>query len=344
MNNILSKYQELKEFISSSMRMSHIYQPVMLIELLKRKNCSATVEQIAKQILNRDLSQIEYYSKIVKEMPGKVLTNNRDITEVIDGKYFLKGYKKLSDKQKNELTLLCEERINKYEEKKSGSHGDHRKKSHRPVPGSVRYQVLKRAKFRCELCGISAKIKALEVDHIVPKNLGGKDDIANYQALCYTCNSQKRDTDSEDFRKLELIYKERKKDCVFCELEKGRIVSENTLAFAMRDKYSVSKGHTLIIPKRHVSDYFSLFQPEINATNQLIKDEKIKLQKDKSIEGFNIGVNCGEVAGQTVFHCHIHLIPRRKGDVKNPRGGVRNVISGKGDYSMEELVKQEKLM
>ena len=339
----MSKYQELKEFISSSMRMSHIYQPVMLIELLKRKNCSATVEQIAKRILNRDLSQIEYYSNIVKEMPGKVLTNNRDITEVIDGKYFLKDYKKLSDKQKNELILLCEKRINKYEEKKSGSHWDHRKKNHRLVPGPVRYQVLKRAKSRCELCGISAKIKALEVDHIVPKNWGGKHDISNYQALCYTCNSQKRDTDSEDFRKLELIYKERKKDCVFCELEKGRIISENTLAFAMRDKYPVSKGHTLIIPKRHVSDYFSLFQPEINATNQLIKDEKIKLQKDKSIEGFNIGVNCGEAAGQTVFHCHIHLIPRRKGDVKNPRGGVRHVISGKGDYSMQELVKQEKL-
>ncbi len=315
--------------------MSHIYQPVMLIELLKRKNCTVTVQQVAKQILNRDQSQIEYYSKIVKEMPGKVLTKNRGITEINDGKYILKDFKKLSEKQKKELIFLCEERINKYEEKRSGSHWDHRRKGRQPVPGSVRYQVLKRAKFRCELCGISAEIKPLEVDHIVPKNLGGKDDITNYQALCYTCNSQKRDTDSEDFRSLELVYKERDKDCVFCKLEKRRIVSQNTLAFAMRDKYPVSQGHTLIIPKRHVSDYFSLFQSEINATNQLIKTEKIKLQKDKSIEGFNIGVNCGEVAGQTVFHCHIHLIPRRKGDVKNPRGGVRHVISGKGDYKTQ---------
>ena len=66
-------------------------------------------------------------------------------------------------------------------------------------------------------------------------------------------------------------------------------------------------------------------------------EEKEKLGKDTSIEGFNIGVNCGEVAGQTVFHCHVHLIPRRKGDVKNPRGGVRHVISGKGDYKIDEV-------
>jgi len=91
--------------------------------------------------------------------------------------------------------------------------------------------------------------------------------------------------------------------------------------------------HTLIIPKRHVSDYFGLFQPEINATNKLIMGQKELLQDDDpTIDGFNIGMNCGEVAGQTIFHCHIHLIPRRKGDVENPRGGIRNLILGRGHH------------
>ena len=115
------------------------------------------------------------------------------------------------------------------------------------------------------------------------------------------------------------------------------------MAYATQDKYPVAEGHTLIIPKRHVKDYFGLFQAEINAINALVIEEKEKLGKDTSIEGFNIGVNCGEVAGQTVFHCHVHLIPRRKGDVKNPRGGVRHVISGKGDYKIDNLLKAEKL-
>jgi diadenosine tetraphosphate (Ap4A) HIT family hydrolase len=87
------------------------------------------------------------------------------------------------------------------------------------------------------------------------------------------------------------------------------------------------------MPKRHAADYFELTQAEINAINQLMTQQKdILQQSDKSIDGFNIGMNCGEAAGQTVFHCHVHLIPRRRGDVENPRGGVRHVIAGKGFY------------
>ena len=124
--------------------------------------------------------------------------------------------------------------------------------------------------------------------------------------------------------------------CIFCDLQsidRPRIISENTLAFTIRDGFPVTEGHTLFIPKRHATDYFALSQAEINAINQLMTEQKELLQKsDKTIEGFNIGMNCGEVAGQTVFHCHVHLIPRRRGDVENPRGGVRHVIAGKGYY------------
>jgi diadenosine tetraphosphate (Ap4A) HIT family hydrolase len=89
----------------------------------------------------------------------------------------------------------------------------------------------------------------------------------------------------------------------------------------------------LVIPKRHVADYFDLYQPERNAAQALLEAERDKIKStDTEVSAFNIGVNCGEDAGQTIFHCHIHLIPRRKGDIDNPRGGVRGVIPTKRIY------------
>ena len=123
---------------------------------------------------------------------------------------------------------------------------------------------------------------------------------------------------------------------MFCKIQidiRERIIAENNLAYAISDGFPVTEGHTLFIPKRHINDYFGLVQAEVNAINALMIEHKGMLQKgDATIEGFNIGMNCGEVAGQTIFHCHVHLIPRRKGDVENPRGGVRHIIAGKGFY------------
>ena len=91
--------------------------------------------------------------------------------------------------------------------------------------------------------------------------------------------------------------------------------------------------HTLIIPKRHVADYFELYQPELNAIHDLLTQQKQSItQDDKSVTGFNVGINAGKSAGQTVFHVHVHLIPRRDGDVAEPRGGVRGVIPQKQLY------------
>jgi len=122
-------------------------------------------------------------------------------------------------------------------------------------------------------------------------------------------------------------------NCIFCSLEKNRVIKSNELALAFRDNFPVTELHTLIVPRRHAKDYFELTQEEVVACNNLIHQLRLELlEEDPTIEGFNIGMNAGEVAGQTVFHCHIHLIPRRKGDVENPRGGVRHVIQGKGFY------------
>ena len=115
--------------------------------------------------------------------------------------------------------------------------------------------------------------------------------------------------------------------CIFCNEKKNNIIDENDHAYASYDPYPVSKKHCLIVPKRHVKNYFDLSEKEILACNQLIKSMKIKIEeKDKSVKGFNIGTNSGKAAGQSIMHCHIHLIPRREGDVENPQGGVRSVI------------------
>lgn len=125
-------------------------------------------------------------------------------------------------------------------------------------------------------------------------------------------------------------------NCLFCDvqtIDRTRIVEENELAFAVRDAFPVTEYHSLFIPKRHVLDYFGLSLPEVNAIHALLHSQKDYLLKlDPTIDGFNIGMNCGLTAGQSVWHCHVHLIPRRKGDVEFPKGGVRHVIPYKGNY------------
>ena len=121
--------------------------------------------------------------------------------------------------------------------------------------------------------------------------------------------------------------------CLFCITKNDDIIEENQFAYATFDPYPVSSKHSLIIPKRHVKEYFELSEEEIIGCNQLIKKIKIKVESnDKTIKGFNIGINSGNVAGQSIMHCHIHLIPRREGDVENPQGGVRGVIPSKQHY------------
>ena len=121
--------------------------------------------------------------------------------------------------------------------------------------------------------------------------------------------------------------------CLFCNINSKDLVFDNEFAFASFDSYPVSKYHSLIVPKRHILDYFELTNDDLLACNDLIKKIKKKIQnEDKTVDGFNIGTNSWVAAGQSIMHCHIHLIPRRKGDVDNPQGGVRGVIPSKQHY------------
>ena len=124
--------------------------------------------------------------------------------------------------------------------------------------------------------------------------------------------------------------------CLFCNAKESGIAAENEFAYASYDSYPVSDFHCLIIPKRHVKDFFEMSDEELLACNDLITKIKNEiLAKDKSVKAFNIGTNAGKISGQSIMHCHIHLIPRREGDVDNPQGGVRSVIPKKQHYKRE---------
>ena len=193
--------------------MAYIYKPAMLLKIL-RSGGKSTKEQIAKEFLLRDASQIDFYRrKIVHSMPGTRLV--RDGLLKKDGEsYRLTGLiSKLSPSQREEVETILEQRITDYLEMRN-PFGDSNLDA---VPGSVRFEVLKRSGGRCELCGASSRDNQIDVDHIVPRAKGGSNDISNLQALCRTCNAQKRDRDDTDFASIHESYAHREPSCIFCE-------------------------------------------------------------------------------------------------------------------------------
>lgn len=118
--------------------------------------------------------------------------------------------------------------------------------------------------------------------------------------------------------------------CLFC--NKTEVIIENDYWMCIYDNYPVSDGHTLIIPKRHFNDYFQTTEQERTSFNDILFDIKGYLDSEYSPDGYNVGFNVNEEGGQSIFHCHVHVIPRYRGDVENPRGGVRGVIPSKQNY------------
>ena len=325
-----SAFSRIRNFISTAMQMSHVYQPVMLRTLID-KGGKASISEVAQALLAEDRAQLDYYREITKRMPGAVL-RNRGMVDYHDGAYSIPGFEELTAAERHELMALCHAKVDEFLEKRAGP-WSHRRKSAGYVSRTLRYEALKRAAFRCELCGASAEDRALEVDHIIPRNAGGSDDLSNLQALCYSCNAMKRDRDMTDFRGMAARYRARLEGCIFCDIGASRIMAENDLIVAVKDAHPVTDGHSLLIARRHVVSPNDLYQPEINAMWALSAKLRAQLTAaDHSISGFNFGSNDGGSAGQTVLHAHLHLIPRRDGDVENPRGGVRGVIPNRQNY------------
>jgi diadenosine tetraphosphate (Ap4A) HIT family hydrolase len=132
-------------------------------------------------------------------------------------------------------------------------------------------------------------------------------------------------------------------ECKFCELRLATGVTIVGSVFVLPDAYPVTPGHRLIIPLRHCSDYFELTAEELADTHEALKQIRAELAA-AGAEGYNIGWNCGEVAGQTVAHTHCHLIPRRSGDMADPTGGVRGVIPDRQKYTVPEQVERTRLV
>ena len=176
------------------------------------------------------------------------------------------------------------------------------------------------------MCGISTKEWPIDVDHIVPWSRGEKAELANLQAPCSNCNRTKGNQDDTDFRAWPIQSAD--PTCLFCQPPAiSKAIEKNGSVFAIHDKYPVTPGHLLTIPIKHVPDFFSMTEVERRGADQLLRLllGRIKAE-DAKVSGFNLGANCGETAGQTIGHAHIHLIPRGSGDVPDPRGGVRGVI------------------
>jgi len=263
-------------------------------------------------------------------MPFRVLRNHGIVSG--NGDLVSLNVKALSFEQKAQIKMACEKRLQEFIVQRGLGIWDYRLLDTDPVPDSLRYRVLKESGGRCALCGATKKERPLDVDHIKPKSKGGKNVYENLQVLCSKCNRSKGNKDDTDFKDDTPI--ESDSNCRFCfEKVKSRIVSEYGSAFAIKDKFPVTKGHYLIIPKRHSKDYFSLSENERFDADNLIRILQKRIsESDSSVTGFNVGANSGESAGQTIFHAHIHLIPRRDGDTSNPRGGVRGVVPDKMSY------------
>ena len=121
-------------------------------------------------------------------------------------------------------------------------------------------------------------------------------------------------------------------NCLFCNYDKELIIAENKYAFAIMDKFPVNEGHTLVIPKRHFQSFFEASEEEIKAIYSLLHEVKEMMDIQYEPQGYNIGINDGYHAGQTVMHLHVHVIPRYRGDVENPRGGIRRLKRAVVEY------------
>lgn len=256
-------YLALRQFLDERMSMSHIYQPLMIRTILAGGG-AATRRQIASVFLSADLSQLEYYEQITQGYPTQTLKRHGVITHT-QGVYRLTDdLVDLNEWERAALIALCDNKLANYVAHRQDAIWRHRAQNFDPIPGTLRYQVIVRARGRCEACGVSNQERALQVDHIVPRAQGGTNDIYNLQTLCSTCNAQKLDRDRTDFHAAQSSYELRHDGCALCEMAAASIISQNHLAVAFRSDNAI-----WVAPRRHVSDYFALTQAELNALREV---------------------------------------------------------------------------
>jgi len=189
--------EQIIEFVRTRMRMSHVYQP-LLIRALVRAGGSATLRQLATAFLMEDESQLLYYEDRIKKMPLPVLRKHGVVTSAHDLVSLNVGG--LSYEQRAAVELACTQKLAEFLQRRGLATWDYRLLDTDPVRADVRYQVLAAANGRCALCGAHSSERRIEVDHIIPRSRGGTNDLSNLQALCDECDRGKSNTDQTDFR------------------------------------------------------------------------------------------------------------------------------------------------
>ena len=336
------------EFIENDMRMSHIYQP-LLIRMLLESGGASTLRDLALRFVTFNEAELQAMEKTLKKMPVQVLKNRGWVER--DGDTVRLTVKPNDLKERSMLIGACERRLHEFIESRGEKIWDYRWLDD-PVSGSLRFEILAASGQKCALCGISAKDRPLDVDHIVPRSKGGKSSAHNLQVLCSKCNRSKGNRDDRDFRppdvkrriyaieNLELPISAEPAETsfdstdpsVFLELPEERVLHRTEHFFVIEDSFPVAPGHLLVISNRRCSDWFSLTPVEREALPAVLDWAKSWIEERLQPDGYNVGMNCGEAAGQTVMHFHCHLIPRTPGDTSRPRGGVRGVIPSKQNY------------
>lgn len=253
----------LRRFLESDMAMSHVYQPLMIRTILEGGG-AATLRQIAAAFLAADLSQLEYYEIVVKRYPAQVL-KRRGLIEHEKGVFRLApALGRLDDWERASLIALCDAKLADFIARRQSAIWAHRDRNREPLPGTLRWQVMKRAMGRCEACGISTEERRIEADHIQPRSRGGPNDLANLQALCSLCNVQKLDGDATDFRSAHEAAHHRLAGCPLCKAEPITSGHQNLLSKAVRMNEGIA-----VVPLRHGAGYFDLWQAEVNAIREL---------------------------------------------------------------------------
>lgn len=293
-----SGYARLKAFLTDAMSMSHVYQPLMIKTILSGGG-AATRRQIAASFLAADLSQLEYYEQITKGYPTQTLKRHGIITHHRGVYHLAEDLERLNEWERASLIATCDAKLADYVAHRQAAIWRHRAQNFDPIPGTIRYEVLKRARGRCEACGVSNQERALQVDHIVPRTTGGSNDLSNFQALCSTCNAQKLNRDQTDFHQAHLDYEHRDGGCVYCSQPDGAAPEGNSLAAAVMATSSEAR----IFPRRHIADYLALSQPEINALREIEVDMGRRLEAP-------MGLEWKVETGRDVSHCVVVLRAR----------------------------------
>lgn len=190
-------FEALKDFIQRRLRMSHLYQPMVIRELISAGG-KATVRQLALSLLAQDESQIRYYEDRIKKMPLTVLKKHSVVS--VDGDLVQLSTQDLSFQERAEIRGLCEQKLQEFIKARGDGVWEYRFIDESTISGSLRIRVLEAAQGRCQLCGTSIKEAPIDVDHIVPRSLGGKTELSNLQALCYRCNRGKGNRSTVDYR------------------------------------------------------------------------------------------------------------------------------------------------